>query len=171
MKLYYRKRRLPNLCQYYDLYAQSDTLLTADIFESFRKKCLELYELDPAHFFSASGLVWQACLKKTEVELELLTEADIKVKGIKSRICHVVHRCVKAKNKCMKDYDPNTESSYLMYWDVNNLCRQPMQQKLPVDGFKRYKFTQKFIQSYDDDSNNVYILRLILVIPGVKSQA
>ena len=89
MKLYYQKRRLPNLGQYYDLYAQSDTLLTTDIFESFRKKCLEHYELDPAHFLSAPGLLWQACLKKTEVELELLAEADIQlmvVKGIKSRM-------------------------------------------------------------------------------------
>ena len=85
MKLYYQKRRSPNLGQYYDLYPQSDTLLTTDIFESFRKKCLELYELDPAHFLSAPGLLWQACLKKTEVGLELLAEADIQlmvVKGI-----------------------------------------------------------------------------------------
>ena len=85
MKLYYQKRRSPNLGQYYDLYPQSDTLLTTDIFESFRKKCLELYELDPAHFLSAPGLLWQACLKKTEVRLELLAEADIQlmvVKGI-----------------------------------------------------------------------------------------
>ena len=58
------------------MHVQSDTLLLADIFENFRNKCIEIYELDPAHFLSAPGLAWQACLKKTEVELELLTNND-----------------------------------------------------------------------------------------------
>ena len=58
------------------MYVQSNILLLADVFENFRKKCLEIYELDPAHFLSAPRLVWQACLKKTEVELELLTNID-----------------------------------------------------------------------------------------------
>ena len=58
------------------MYVQSNILLLADVFENFRKKCLEIYELDPAHFLSAPRLVWQACLKKTEVELELLSNID-----------------------------------------------------------------------------------------------
>ena len=62
-----------NLGDYHDLYVQSDTLLLADVFEFFRNKCIEIYELDPAHFLSAPGLAWQACLKKIEVKLELLT--------------------------------------------------------------------------------------------------
>ena len=56
---------------------QSDTLLLADVFDNFRNKCMEIYELDPAHFLSAPGLVWQTCLKKTEVKLELLTKNDM----------------------------------------------------------------------------------------------
>ena len=59
------------------MYVQSDTLLLADVFENFRNKCIEIYELDPAHILSAPGLAWQACLKKTEVELELLTNIDV----------------------------------------------------------------------------------------------
>ena len=55
-------------------YVRSDTLLLADIFENFRQSCLESYELDPAHFVSLPGLAWQACLKMTNVELELLTD-------------------------------------------------------------------------------------------------
>ena len=62
--------------EYHDFYVQSDTLLLADSFENFRDKFIEIYELDPAHFLSAPGLAWQACLKKTEVELELLTDND-----------------------------------------------------------------------------------------------
>ena len=67
----YKKLNLRNLGQYHDLYVQSDTLLLVDVFENFRNMCIKVYELDPAHFFSAPGLVWQACLKKTGVELEL----------------------------------------------------------------------------------------------------
>ena len=66
-----------NLGGYHDLYVESDTLLLAHVFESFRDKCMEIYELDPAHFLSAPRLVWQACLKKIGVELELLSDNDI----------------------------------------------------------------------------------------------
>ena len=65
---------IKNLGEYHDLYVQCDTTLLADVFENFREKCLEIYELDPAHFLSAPGLSWQACLKNTGVKLELLTD-------------------------------------------------------------------------------------------------
>ena len=55
----------------YDLYVQSDTLLLADVFNNFRDMCIKEYELGPAHFLSLSGLAWKACLKKTNIELEL----------------------------------------------------------------------------------------------------
>ena len=58
--------KLNNLGDYHDLNVQSDTLLLADAFESFRKACIKTYELDPAHFISLSGLAWQACYKKQE---------------------------------------------------------------------------------------------------------
>ena len=45
-------------------------LVLANVFENFRKMCLEIYELNPARFLSASGLAWQAALKKTKSELE-----------------------------------------------------------------------------------------------------
>ena len=66
-----------NLGDYHDLYVQSDTLLLAGIFDNFRDKCIEKYKLDPSYFLLASGLTWQACLKKTEIELELLTGPDM----------------------------------------------------------------------------------------------
>ena len=66
-----------NLGDYHDLYAQSDSLLLADVFEKFRNKCIKRYELDPAHFLSPPGLAWQACLKKTKIQLELLTDIDM----------------------------------------------------------------------------------------------
>ena len=66
-----------NLGEYHDLYVQSDTLLLADVFEKFRNICMEIYEFDPAHFLSAPGLAWQACLKKAKVNLESLTDYNM----------------------------------------------------------------------------------------------
>ena len=131
--------RLKSLGDNHDLYVQIDTLLIADVFENFRNKCIEIYELDPAHFLSAPGLAWQACLKKTEVELELLTKIDMLLmvqKGIRGGICHAIHRYAKANNKYMKNYDKDMESSYLKCLDANNLHGWAMSQKLPANGFK-----------------------------------
>ena len=110
--------KLKNLGDYHDLYVQRDTLLLTDVFENFRNKCIEIYELDPAHFLSAPRLTWQACLKKTEIELELLTDNDMLLmveKGTRGGICQAIHRNAKANNKYMKNYDKNTTSSYLAY--------------------------------------------------------
>ena len=71
----FEELKFKNPREYHDLYVPSDTLLLADVFENFRNKCIEIYELDPANLLSALGLAWQACLKKTEVKLELLTDA------------------------------------------------------------------------------------------------
>ena len=70
----FKRFKLKHLGEYHDLYVQSDTLLLADVFENFRNTCLKVYELDPAHFLSLPGLAWQACLKKTNIKLELLTD-------------------------------------------------------------------------------------------------
>ena len=91
---------------------------------------------------SRLGLAWQACLKKTERELELLTDIDMLLmveKGIRGGICHVIHRYPKAINKYMKNYEKNIESSHLMYLDANNLCGWETSRKLSVNGFKWVK--------------------------------
>ena len=113
-----------SLGEYHDLYVQTDTLLLADVFENFRNMCLEKYQLDPSHFLSAPGLAWQACLKKTGVNLELLTDVDMLLMietGTRGGICHSKHRYVKANNKYIESYDKKIESSYLTYLDANNL--------------------------------------------------
>ena len=123
---------------YHDLYVQCDTLLLAYVFENFRDICTEIYGLDPSHFLSAPGLAWQACLKKTEVKLELLTDYHMLLmieEGIRGGMCHSIHRYAKANNKYIKNYDKNIGSSYLMYLDANNLYGLAVSQKLPVNGF------------------------------------
>ena len=85
---------IKNLGGYHDLYLKSDTLLLADVFQNFRKMCLNIYHLDPVKFLSAPGLSWQAALKRTEVNLELLTDIDMLLmveKGIRRGICHAIH--------------------------------------------------------------------------------
>ena len=73
----FNKFNIKKLGEYHDLYVQSDTLLLADVFENFRNMFIKVYGLDPAHFLSAPGLAWQACLKKTGEKLELMTDVDM----------------------------------------------------------------------------------------------
>ena len=88
---------------------------------------------------SAPRLAWQACLKKTKVKLELLTDIDMLLmveKGIRSGIFQAIHRHAKVNNKYMNNYNKDTISSYLMYLDANNLYGWAISQKLPINRFK-----------------------------------
>ena len=168
----FEKFKLKNLGEYHDLYVQSDTLLLADAFENFRNMCMKVYELDPAHFLSLPGLAWQACLKKANVKLELLTDNDMLLmveEGIRGGICHSIHRYAKANNKFMKKYNKNEESSYIQYLDANNLYGLAMSQKLPVNDFKWInnvsKINEKFIKNYDEDSDGLYIFEVDVNYP------
>ena len=99
---------------------------------------------------SAPGLAWQACLKKTEVKLELIADYDMLLmieKGIRGEICQATHRYAKANNKYMKNYDKNIESSYIEYLDANNLYGWEMSHKLPVNSFKWVKQNKKIIKT------------------------
>ena len=146
----FKESKIKQLGEYHDLLVQSDTLLLADVFEKFRNMCIKLYELDPAHFLSAPGLVWQAFLKKTKVKLKLLTDNDMLLmveEGIRGGMCHAIHRHAKANNKYMKNYDEKEESSYIQYSDANNLYGWATSQKLPVCGFKWKKICQSLLKS------------------------
>ena len=165
--------KLNNLGDYHDLYVQSDTLLLADVFENFRDMCLKEYELDPAHFLSLPGLAWQECLKKTNIELELLTCYDMLLmveEGIRDGICHSIQRYAKANNKYMKSYNSNEEPSYIQYLDANNLYGWAMSKKLPTNGFKwidseKHVINEEFIKNYNKDDNKDYILEVDVKYP------
>ena len=167
----FNKFKLNNLGDYHDLYVQSDTLLLADAFENFRDMCLKEYELHPAHFLSLPGSAWQARLKKTNIELELLTDYDMLLmveEGIKGGICHSVHRYAKANNKYMKNYNNNEESSYIQYLDANSLYGWAMFKKLPVNGFKwidNNEINEDFIKNYDENNDKGYIFEVDVKYP------
>ena len=83
-------------------------------------------------------------------------------KGVRGGICHTIHWYIKANNKYVKDYDKNEESSYLKYWDVNNLYRWAVSRKLPVINFEwiedTSQFNEDFINRYNEESDEGYFL-------------
>ena len=111
-----------------------------DVFKTFKDLCLENYGLDPAWYYTASDLAWDATLKKTKVELELLTDIDMLLmveKGIRGGVSSIMTCHGEANNKYMgEDFNPKKPSKYLLYLDANNLYGWAMSKPLPTKGFK-----------------------------------
>ena len=132
--------KMKTLKEYHELYNITDVLLLADLFENFRDICLKNYGLDPVYYFTAPGLAWDACLKITDIDLELLSENNMLLmfeKGIRGGISIISNRYGEAYNKYMgRGFNKNKPSKYLMYLDANNLYGCAMSEKLPTHGFK-----------------------------------
>ena len=128
-----------NFKDYLELYNLIDTLLLADIFENFREICLDNYGIDPAYYFTSPGLFWDAMLKETKIELELLSDVDMFYffkRMVRGGISTITHRYAEANNPYMGDlYDEKKEKSYISYFDSNNLYGSIMMEKLPYKDF------------------------------------
>ena len=156
---------------YHDLYLKTDVLLLAYVFKKFIKTCLNYYGLYPCHYFSSPGLSWDAMLKMTGVELELISDIDMHLfieKGMRGGISYIGKRHSKANNKYMENFDSSEESMFIMYLDANNLYGWAMTQYLPYDGFKW--LTKKEIDEFDlnlvkENSSMGYILEVDLEYP------
>lgn len=130
---------IKNFGEYLQLYMTLDILLLSCVFENFRETSIKAYGLDPCHYFTTPGLSWDAMLKMTCVELELLTDIDIVMfceSGIRGGISQCSNRYAKANNKYMKNYDSQNPCKFIMYYDINNLYGTVMTQNLPTGGFR-----------------------------------
>ena len=155
------------LGDYYDLYVATDSLLLADVFENFRKVCQEKYGLDPARYYSAPGLSWDALLKKTGVELELLTDMDMHLfieRGMRGGILMASKRYVKANNPRVEGYEPPQPTNFITYLDANNHYGWASSLLLPKKGFswKRVMPTAEQIMKMKWNSKKGWILEVDL---------
>ena len=131
--------KIKTMGEYHDLYLVSDVLLLTDVFENFRKTCMQYYKLDPCHYFTSLGLSWDAMLKMTNIKLELITDIDMFQfieKGMCGGVSYIANRYGIANNKYMKEYNEKAPSKYIMYLDANNLYGWAMSQYLPTGNFK-----------------------------------
>ncbi|XP_060072716.1 uncharacterized protein LOC132552555 [Ylistrum balloti] len=131
---------MKSLRDYHELYNQSDVLLLADVFENFRDVCIKNYDLDPAWYYTAPGLAWDAALKITELKLELLSDPDMLLmveKGIRGGISMISNRYGKANNPYMGEtFNTHDPAKYIAYLDANNLYGWAMSKPLPTHGFE-----------------------------------
>ena len=111
-----------------------------------------------------SGLAWQVAFKNTEIKLDLFTDIDILLMVKKGGICHTIHSYTKANNKYMKDHDKNKKSSYLNYWNVNDLYGQARLQKHSVNSFEwieeTSQFNKDFTKNYNEERDEGYFLEV-----------
>ena len=163
--------KLNDMGEYHDLFLKSDILLLADVFENFRKTCLQYYKLDPCNYFTSPGLSWDAMLKMTDIKLELVTYIymfQFIEKGMHGGVSYIANQYRKSNNKYMKKYDEKAPSKYIMYLDANNLYGWAMSQYLPTGGFRW--LTEKEINNtdllkYKEDSKKGLILEVDLEYP------
>ncbi|KYM96454.1 hypothetical protein ALC62_12892 [Cyphomyrmex costatus] len=157
------------LGEYSDLYLKTDVLLLADVFENFRDSCVVSYGLDPAHYYTLPGFTWDAMLKHTRVKFELLTDIDMVMfieRGVRGGLSQCSGRYARANNRYMQSYDPSEPSSYLTYYDVNNLYGWAMCQPLPYADFRWVDDAHSFdFTTIALDSPTGYILEVDLEYP------
>ncbi|KAJ8909922.1 hypothetical protein NQ315_017226 [Exocentrus adspersus] len=159
------------LGDYAYVYLKSDVLLLADVFENFRKVCLEQYKLDPAHYLTAPSLSWDAMLLYTRIELELLTDIDMLHffrKGIRGGVSQCSMRKAVANNKFLANYDPSKPDSYIMYLDATNLYGAAMKDHLPTGDFRWVN--EQELENFncldvEDNSPKGYVLEVDLEYP------
>ena len=159
------------LGDYHDLYLVSDVLLLTDVFENFRKTCMQYYKLDPCHYFTSPGLSWDAMLKMTNIKLEFMTDISMFQfieKGMRGGVSYIANRYGNANNKYMKEYDEKAPSKYIMYLDANNLYGWAMSQYLPTSNFKWMtdkEISRTNIGKHELDSKEGLILEVDLEYP------
>ncbi|KAG8235351.1 hypothetical protein J437_LFUL015860 [Ladona fulva] len=159
------------LGDYSDIYLKSDVTLLADVFENFRNVCFEADNLDPAWYYIAPELTFDAMLKHTGIELELLTDYHM-ILMVEKGICGGISQCCKryaeANNKYMKEYDSKSESRFLSYLDANILYGWALSRPLPYSNFRWLspnEITDFSVNEIPEYNEKGYILEVDLEYP------
>ena len=162
-----------NMGDYHDLYLQTDVRILADVFQSFRANSMKNYGLDPCNYVSVPSLAWDALLKTSKVELDLLTDMsmyDMIESSKRGGISMVSKRYSEANNPmCSDRYDSSKPNKWLMYLDANNLYGWAMSQSLPISDFKWVTIdntTLDTILSCPEDSEVGYIVEVDMDYPS-----
>ena len=159
--------------EYTELYLLIDIMLLADIFENFRSNCIENYHLDPVYYFSAPHFTFDAFLRKTKAEIELITDLNqylFLCKAIRGGVSQVSKRFARANNPYLSNYNSLKPESYLLYIDSNNLYGKALMDYLPCKDFKwmsEEELTPNFILSLDDSSDIGCFIECDLDYPDV----
>ena len=166
---------IQNLQEYAELYLKTDILLLADIFENFRDLCFKIYNLDPVYYYTAPGLAWSTLMKKTEIELDLISDQytlEFFERQVRGGICNPIHRYAEANNKYLPNFDKEKPETYIKYLDANNLYGYAMMEKLPTGNFQWLSraeitdFTSKFLTNQIDLNGAVgYTLEVNIFYP------
>ncbi|XP_065196385.1 uncharacterized protein LOC135827878 [Sycon ciliatum] len=155
---------------YHDLYLQTDVYLLAEVFEHFCKTAYKTYGLNPAHYLTLPGYAWDALLRFTPIELQLLTDVDMHLfveAGLRGGISMASQRYGKANNPTMDQYNSAEPTSYLLYLDANNLYGWAMCQSMPTSEFAWCDKNLSEILAHPVDSSTGFIVECDLEVPSL----
>ena len=161
-----------SLFDYMELYVKTDALILCDVFQNFRKLCLDYYGLDCCHYMSLPGFSWDAMLKMTNVNIEYMTDIDMYTfieKNLRGGVTTVNHRQFKANNPYLDDYDSAKPTSFIHYVDANNLYGKSMSYKLPYKNFRwldKDEINLLDTSKIDPEGETCYILEVDLHYPA-----
>ena len=158
---------------YLEIYLLTDCLLLLDVFENFRKNCLQQYNIDPCYYYSSPPLLpWMLFLWFSKITLDLLSDVNkyfFIINGIKGRLSMVSKQHSVANNKYLENYDQKKKSVFILDLDANNLYGRAMQDCMPYKNFKWMQMDQlnyDFIAGLAADSPMGCIVQCRLVYPN-----
>ncbi len=161
---------MSTLGEYHDVYLRTDVYLLADVFENFRRLSQKTHGLDPAHYLTIPNFGWDALLKTTDIEIDLMQDRDqldFIRSGIRGGMCGpFFSRYSRANNPACIDYDPEKPNTWLILLDANNLYGGVMREPIPFGGLEWVDdVSLEEILSTTDDAEHGYFVVVDLEYP------
>ena len=162
-RMIWNEFRCQDIGDYHDLYLKSDVVLLADVFESFRNLFKKTYDLDPCHYYSAPNISWDAMLKTTKIELDLLSDIDILLfyeEAIRGGLNGIEEKIyLKTNDAYFPYFETDKPSTFGLFLDVVNLYGGTMMKPMPTGGFKWIeKSLEEFLATTDESKIGYFIM-------------